>query len=70
MKKDRNSTRWYLIVSVALLLIVITFTPVVLSPGKIYPKLFSLPYTLWSGMLITIILVLLTYLASKVQGKD
>jgi len=54
----------------ALLLVVITFTPLILQPGKIYPRLFSMPYSLWTSMVISIILVILTYLASKVQDKD
>ena len=59
-----------MIVAVALLLVVITFTPVILNPGKIYPRLFSMPFSLWTSMLISIILVILTYLASKVQDKN
>lgn len=70
MKVSRKKIFWYLIVTVAVVLVTITFTPVILSPGKIYPKLLSLPYTLWSGILITIMLVILTYLASRVQDKD
>jgi Na+/melibiose symporter-like transporter len=59
-----------LIVVVAAALVVITFTPVVLSPGKIEPKLLSLPYTLWISIVITVILVLLTYLASRLRDND
>ncbi len=60
----------YLLVGVALILTVITFTPVILHPGKIEPKLLSMPYTLWTSILITILLVLLTYLVSRLQDKD
>ena len=59
-----------MIVAVALLLVVFTFTPVILNPGKIYPRLFSMPFSLWTSMLISIILVILTYPASKVQDKN
>lgn len=60
----------YLLVGVAFILVVITFTPVILHPGKINPKFLSMPYTLWTSILITIVLVLLTYLVSRLQDKD
>lgn len=60
----------YLLVGVALLLTALTFTPVILHPGKINPKLLSMPYTLWTSILITILLVLLTYLVSRLHDKD
>ena len=60
----------YVLVGVALVLTVLTFTPVVLHPGKIDPKLLSMPYTLWTSILITVLLVLLTYLVSRLQDKD
>lgn len=70
MKSKSKKVQKYLIVTIAVVLVTITFTPIILSPGKIHPTLFSLPYSLWTTMLITIILIVLTYLASKVQGKD
>ena len=60
----------YLLVGVAFVSVVITFTPVILHPGKINPKFLSMPYTLWTSILITILLVLLTYLVSRLQDKD
>ena len=65
----KRSTR-IIIVVVAAALVMITFTPLVLSPGKIEPKLLSLPYTLWISIVITVVLVLLTYLASRLRDKD
>ena len=60
----------YLLVGVAFVIVAITFTPVILQPGKINPKFLSMPYTLWTSILITIVLVLLTYLVSRLQDKD
>ncbi len=54
----------------AVLLIIITFTPLVMADHKINPKLFSMPYTLWVSILITIVLVVLTYIAGRVNLKD
>ncbi len=70
MKTNKKKNIWYVILASALVLTIITFTPLILSPGKINPTLFSLPYTLWSSMAITILLVILTFLASRVQEKD
>lgn len=66
----KTKRRRYLLVAVAVALVAITFTPLILNPGKIYPKFLSMPYSLWTSILISIILVILTYLASKVQDKD
>lgn len=61
---------WRITVAAAVVLIVITFTPLVLSEGKIEPKLFSMPYTLWISILITILLVALTYIGGRIYLKD
>jgi len=60
----------FILVGVASVLVAITFTPVILHPGKINPKFLFMPYTLWTSILITILLVLLTYLVSRLQDKD
>lgn len=67
--KHKKTLR-FILVGVAFVLVAITFTPVILHPGKINPKFLSMPYTLWTSILITIILVLLTYLVSRLQDKD
>ena len=61
---------WRITVAIAVLLILATFTPLVMAPGKIDPKLFSMPYTLWMSILITILLVVLTYIGGKIHLKD
>ncbi len=61
---------WRLTVAVAVLLILVTFTPIVIAPGKTCPKLFSMPYTLWVSILITISLVVLTYIGGKVHLNE
>ena len=72
MKEIRKRRRLLRIVVVGLVLalVILTFTPVILNPGKIEPRLFQMPYTLWTSILITILLVLLTYLVSRLQDKD
>ena len=61
---------WRITAAVAILLILITFTPLVIAPGRTEPKLFSMPYTLWVSILITIGLVILTYIGGRVHLND
>ena len=61
---------WRITAAIAILLILITFTPLVIAPGKTEPKLFSMPYTLWVSIFITIGLVALTYIGGRVHLND
>ena len=47
----------------AILLSIIAFTPLVIPEGKHMPALFHLPYTLWSGLIVTFLFVLVTFIA-------
>jgi hypothetical protein len=58
------------LIAIAFSLVILTFTPLILHPGKIEPKFLSMPFTLWTSILITVILVLLTFLVSKLQDND
>ncbi|UZR98740.1 hypothetical protein [Chondrinema litorale] len=42
-----------------------TFTTVVIPPGTFVPSILGMPYTLWLGIVVSIILVLLTYFATR-----
>ncbi|MDH3651608.1 MAG: hypothetical protein OEQ53_18130 [Saprospiraceae bacterium] len=46
-------------------LIVITFTPLVTPTNRSSPTFLHLPYTLWVGILLSVVLVMLTYLGSR-----
>lgn len=50
-----------------LLLSLLTFTPLIIPAGKIDPMLFGIPYTLWLGMLIAALMILITVLATFVH---
>jgi len=65
----RNARRvyWRLCYLGAVLLSVITFTPLVIPPGKYTPTLAGMPRTLWLGILIAAGLVVLTFIASRVS---
>ena len=68
-KKQKQNLR-YLLIALALGLVILTFTPLILHPGKIEPKVLSMPFTLWTSILITVILVVLTFLVSKLQDNE
>ena len=53
------------LIPAAVLLSCITFTPLVMPYGTHEPGLFSLPLTLWTGLILAILLVFLTYLATR-----
>ena len=66
----RNKRIWQICVIAVIFIIIITFSPLVVSPGKIKPFLFGLPYTLWVGILLTIALVVITLIAGNVLPND
>lgn len=67
----KKTVFWRIFVALVFVLIVITFTPLIIPQGIYKPTVLGIPYTLWVSFLITIVLVLLTYLGSKVHpGKD
>lgn len=70
LTKKKQKLYWRITAAVAVILILITFSPLVIAPGKVDPKLFSMPFTLWMSILITIILVVLTYIGGRVHLKD
>ncbi len=69
--KQRNVLYWRICVAMVLLLIIFGYTPWMIPAGVYKPMLFGLPYSLWLGILVTAILVLLTYIGSRVHpGSD
>lgn len=68
MKKRRRY--WQACYAAAILAAVLTFTPLV-TPAHIYrPMVGGIPYTLWTGILMTIAFVVLTYLATRVYPVE
>jgi len=53
-----------LLVVLFLLITAATFSPLVIPQGVTEPWLFSMPRTLWSGILISILLAILTLVAA------
>ncbi len=67
MDKPTKKKYWRLCCWLAVFLSLITFTPLILPQGISKPALLGIPYSLWTTFLITILLVVLTYLGSKVH---
>lgn len=56
--------------AVAILLSIVTFTPLVIPHGTYEPWFLGMPRTLWMGILITIALVFITFLAGRYSPED
>jgi len=63
MNTKNKSWQYSILILLAILLAVLTFTPLVMPYGVHKPSFLHLPYTLWTGLLVAIIFVCLTWLA-------
>jgi protein-S-isoprenylcysteine O-methyltransferase Ste14 len=73
MKSMKKSRSYHVLVVLAILFAVLTFTPLVMPYGKHQPTFLHLPYTLWTGLLVAILFVCLTWLAVRLhpgKGED
>ena len=61
--------QWILVV-LFITISAITFTPIIIPSGVSDPWLFSMPRTLWSGILISILLAILTLIAAFTLKTD
>ncbi|MDN5211727.1 hypothetical protein QQ020_06685 [Fulvivirgaceae bacterium BMA12] len=62
-----KSLYWIICRIAALMLVVITFTPLVMPAGTHGPALWGMPYTLWTGIIVSILLVLLTFIGTRIH---
>ena len=62
-----TSTAWKICVTLAVILSLITFTPLIMPAGVYQPELFGVPYTFWTSFLITVLLVLFTFIGTRVH---
>ena len=68
--KNKNRTYWRILRTTAILLCLLVFTPLVIPKGVHKPELIGIPYSLWTSFLITVALVVLTYLGTKVHRSN
>jgi len=71
MKKKKKQRSWRICIILVLAFIVLGYTPLMIPYGIYKPMIFGIPYTLWTSFLITLALVVLTYIGAKVHpGRD
>ncbi len=69
MKREKRY--WIICVILVVGLIILAYTPLMLPNGVYKPTILGIPYSLWTSFLITVALVVLTYIGSKVHpGSD
>ena len=69
MKK--NKQYWILCVILVIVLMVLGYTPLMIPNGIYKPMILGIPYSLWTSFMVTVALVVLTYIGSKVHpGSD
>ena len=67
MTKQEKIKYWRVCCALAIFFSLITFTPLIIPQNQIGPLLLGIPYSLWTSFLITVILVVLTYIGTRVH---
>ena len=73
MNTKKKSRAYNVLIILAILLSVLTFTPLVMPYGVRQPGFLHLPYTLWTGLIVAILFVCLTWFAVRMhpgKGED
>jgi cytochrome c biogenesis factor len=65
-----NKFLWRSCVVAVALIIVATYSPLVMKVGKIEPFFMGMPYTLWLSILLTVLLVVLVYIGGMAMPND
>lgn len=65
MRSQKRRLYWRLCYGAIIVLSVLTFSPLVIPSGTFRPMLFGMPYTLWVGIVFTVLTVVLTYGATQ-----
>lgn len=58
-----------LTIFLAVFVVAISFTPLVIPKNTFKPRLFGLPFSLWMGIFMTVVLVILTWIATRVHPE-
>jgi len=70
LTENKRMIYWRICVTAVIVIIAVTFSPLLIAPGKINPTVFGLPFTLWTTILTTIALVVFTYIGGLVSPND
>jgi len=63
----KTNKGWKICIVIFLILTIISFTPVIIPQGQFKPELYGIPYSLWISFLITLALVILTYIGMRMH---
>jgi len=62
---------WRICTAAVVFLTILVFTPLVIPAGIYAPGLFGIPLSLWTSFIITVLLVAITFIGTKVHpGND
>jgi hypothetical protein len=64
---EKKKLYWRICCVAAIFLSIITYTPLVIPQGVAKPMLAGIPYSLWTSFIITVLLVKLTYIGTRVH---
>lgn len=71
MEDKRRNRLWRLCQISATGLAVFALTPAVIPAGQHEPMIAGIPYTLWMGFLVSVLLVIVTWVGTKVHpGRE
>ncbi|MEL6254704.1 MAG: hypothetical protein AAFR87_22020 [Bacteroidota bacterium] len=65
-----KSLGWRLCCAAALIVALLTFTPLITPNGVWEPRWMGMPYTLWTGILQALVLVGLTWLGTRLHPSN
>lgn len=68
--KIKNKLLLKILDGLAMLLCIVTFSPLVIPPNEAKPYLLGIPYTMWMGFLVSVLFVILAYLVSTINNKE
>lgn len=68
--RNRQKRLWHITIIIAVAMVIVTFTPLVTPAGKYTPVFLGLPYTIWTGIIISVGLVVLTVIAAAIHDHS
>ncbi|RMG21660.1 MAG: hypothetical protein D6730_17855 [Bacteroidetes bacterium] len=70
MDAKQKKRYWDLIRIAAVLVTALCLSPLVIPPNTYTPTLAGMPYSLWTSLLVCVVLLLLTYLGTLVMPEE
>lgn len=64
---NKNRTAWTGCSIGIIVLCVVAFSPLIIPSGVSEPRLWGIPRTLWAGILVYVLMVILTFIGTRVH---